>query len=322
MKSEFEMLVSIVIPTRNEENDIEVTLERCIAITYPKKEIIVVDDSTDQTPRIVERYADRGVRLIHRETNRNGCCGARNLGMEVARGEIVVLLNADALPTSDFLLKIIPHYLDGADCVVVKSHSANNDTIWSDYLQRNRQCGNETDLDPNWSEGYSCRRSAAAQVGYIPGDFPVPFCRDHMLSRKLVAAGFKKHIDLNIEVPHKAPQTFKEFWNNWNWRGTFSAPTYFYFHQSSVGVIFLREVAKAFRFLALSILLIPRFLRVYSYSNVSPASWKRIPALFLADFTMDLAIMFGNFKGMWRVLKTEFFSYRVAGENPGMKRPN
>ena len=58
---------SFVIPTRNEAEDIRRTLERCLAVDYPHKEILVVDDSTDETPRIVSEYADRGVRLIHRE---------------------------------------------------------------------------------------------------------------------------------------------------------------------------------------------------------------------------------------------------------------
>jgi uncharacterized protein (DUF2126 family) len=74
-------LVSIVIPARNEVRDIAATLDTILAIDYEPKEILVVDDSTDETPDIVVRYAGRGVRLIHREQNRNGCCGARNLGM-------------------------------------------------------------------------------------------------------------------------------------------------------------------------------------------------------------------------------------------------
>ena len=79
---------SLIIPTRNEAEDIRHTLERCLALDYDRKEIIVVDDSSDETPRIVSEYAARGVRLIHREENVDGCCGARNAGMRAAPGSV------------------------------------------------------------------------------------------------------------------------------------------------------------------------------------------------------------------------------------------
>src|SRR5215213_6246645 len=95
-------LVTIVIPTRNEAQDIRDTVEACLRIQYPHKEIIIVDDSDDDTPEIVEQYTHLGVTLIHRDVNTNGVEGARKLGLQIAKGEIVVLLNADASPQPDF----------------------------------------------------------------------------------------------------------------------------------------------------------------------------------------------------------------------------
>ena len=119
--TELRPLVSIVIPARNEGADIARTLEVCLDIDYAPKEIIVVDDSTDDTPAIVASYAERNVRLIHRTQNDNGCCGARTTGMRQAAGVIVVLLNADARPAPDFIDRILTHYRDGADYVIVRS---------------------------------------------------------------------------------------------------------------------------------------------------------------------------------------------------------
>ena len=62
-----ERLVSIIIPTFNEEADIKDTLERLVGLSYKNKEIIVVDDSTDNTPGIVKDYGKFGVKLFHRE---------------------------------------------------------------------------------------------------------------------------------------------------------------------------------------------------------------------------------------------------------------
>ena len=55
---------SIVTPSYNEEKDIRETLEYFINLSYPNKEIIVVDDSTDRTPEIVKEFESQGVRLI------------------------------------------------------------------------------------------------------------------------------------------------------------------------------------------------------------------------------------------------------------------
>lgn len=114
-------LISIIIPTRNEANDIAATLERCLDLEYEPKEIVVIDDSTDKTPFIVATYASRGVRLVHRSTNSDGCCGARNLGMQEARGSIIVLLNADDRPGTDFLERLSRQYKNGADCLITRS---------------------------------------------------------------------------------------------------------------------------------------------------------------------------------------------------------
>ena len=98
------MKFSIIIPTYNEAGDIVATLEALLGLDYGDKEIIVVDDSTDQTPEIVRRYVDRGVRLIH--PGGGGRCEARNIGIREAAGEVVVVLNADVRLPADFLQRV------------------------------------------------------------------------------------------------------------------------------------------------------------------------------------------------------------------------
>ena len=64
-------LVTIKIPTYNEGTVIERTLKDCLSMNYPKDklEIIVVDDSTDETTQLLrgfERRHQQSVRVIHR----------------------------------------------------------------------------------------------------------------------------------------------------------------------------------------------------------------------------------------------------------------
>lgn len=166
------MLISIIIPTYNEEKDIRRTLDAVLALTYPEKEIIVVDDSNDRTPEIVAEYEARGVRLIRRSDRRNGCCGARNLGMMEAKGEVVLLLNGDVVLTPDFLERIAPHYEAGEDFVVVESKVLNQASLYARYVGAMSDAQYASQDWLMWSEGFSCRRSAAIAVGLIPGDYP------------------------------------------------------------------------------------------------------------------------------------------------------
>lgn len=88
-------LVTVLIPAYNAAGTIERALESALSQSYEPKEVVVVNDaSPDETPVIVERYADRNVRLINLERN-IGECGAMNAGIQAAAGEYVAFLDAD-----------------------------------------------------------------------------------------------------------------------------------------------------------------------------------------------------------------------------------
>lgn len=103
--------LSVIIPARNEEALLGTTLESVLRATDEfgtsgGVEVIVVDDgSSDGTPALVERYAaDRGVVSVSCEVR--GAARARNLGARLARGKILVFLDADTHPPSDGLRRI------------------------------------------------------------------------------------------------------------------------------------------------------------------------------------------------------------------------
>jgi glycosyltransferase involved in cell wall biosynthesis len=219
---------TIIIPSYNEKEDVRLAIESSIKQRYPDKEILVIDDSTDNTPQIIREYVSRGVVLL--DGPRKGCCGARNFGIKKASGDVVVLLNADVVLPPDFLEKIKKHYEAGADYVLVESRVFNQENIWARFIEmqhryESRKIGDKAE----WTEGFSCRREAALKVGLIPGDFPIRFCRDWFLGKRLNEAGFKKVIDRSIVVTHKAPDNFKEYWQVRKVRGRFSASNAIFF---------------------------------------------------------------------------------------------
>ncbi len=92
--------LSVVIPTRNEEANVPALLARIdAALAGLAYEVVVVDDSDDQTPRVVEQEAAAGrpVRLIHREgeARAGGLATAVVQGIGAARGRYVASLDAD-----------------------------------------------------------------------------------------------------------------------------------------------------------------------------------------------------------------------------------
>jgi glycosyltransferase involved in cell wall biosynthesis len=297
-------LISIIVPTKNEQEDITATLELILEINYDKKEIIVVDDSNDNTPAIVKSYEDKGVKLIHRVHNTDGCCGARNLGMESAKGEIVVIMNADVRPEKDFLNQILKHHQNGADYVVVRSKAMNTDSIWGNLVATMENQNEKNIQKEEWSEGFSCKRTAAIAVGFIPGKFPVNFCRDNRFGANLNKAGYKKVVDSTIIMKHIVPEKFSDFWKERIWRGTFSALFYYYFTKKNIPLIFIREVLKAIR-TALKILLIfPKLYEVMQLTKYSAKKNKDFFKIYYASIVEDLALTVGNFKGFKMLLNS------------------
>jgi glycosyltransferase involved in cell wall biosynthesis len=88
-------LVSVIIPTFNRAKVISSTLESVLAQTYPRVEIIVIDDgSSDDTAAVIAGYGDR-VRY-HRQQNQ-GVERARSRGIRLAQGEFINFLDDDDL---------------------------------------------------------------------------------------------------------------------------------------------------------------------------------------------------------------------------------
>jgi cellulose synthase/poly-beta-1,6-N-acetylglucosamine synthase-like glycosyltransferase len=218
------MLVSIVIPTYNEATDISETLDSLMALTYAPLEVLVVDASGDETPQIVESYPPDRVRLI-RQTRGRGRAAARNEGILLARGEIVIILNADVRLPPDFLQRLLPHYAQGADYVLVESRVSNLEHTTARYVQALHEFHYpprpEVEARMNWTEGFSCRREAALAVGLIPEGEGLTLVagEDGWFGEMLEAAQYRKVFDRTLVVTHAMPPDLPGFWHQRVGRG-------------------------------------------------------------------------------------------------------
>src|SRR5437762_7779112 len=113
-------VVTIQLPLYNEMYVADRLIAAVCAIEYPREllEIQVLDDSIDETRGIAElavrRFAAEGVdiKYVHRSDRGGYKAGALEAGLKEARGEFVAIFDADFLPTSDFLTRIMPHFTD------------------------------------------------------------------------------------------------------------------------------------------------------------------------------------------------------------------
>ena len=88
--------VSIILPAYNRETLVARAIDSVLAQTFTDFELIIVDDaSKDGTRAVLETYRDHPkVRLILSDVNRGGS-GARNLGVEAARGTLIAFQDSD-----------------------------------------------------------------------------------------------------------------------------------------------------------------------------------------------------------------------------------
>ena len=118
-------VVSIIVPVYNVKSYVGECVESLCRQTYTNLEILLVDDgSTDGSGEVCDEYAgrDERIRVIH-QANR-GLSGARNMGLDDARGEYIAFVDSDDLVSRNYvetLYELLMKYeADIAACAYIK----------------------------------------------------------------------------------------------------------------------------------------------------------------------------------------------------------
>ncbi len=149
-------LVSVVIPNFNYGDFLAEAIESALGQTYPNVEVIVVDDgSSDSSPAVIASFAGR-IRPVAKENG--GLSSARNAGIRVTRGDLLLFLDADdilapgaveglvsaytACGSGDRLVYGDSLFSDGSAAWSVKRKSPSG-RIWHELLGGNFICCHE-----------------------------------------------------------------------------------------------------------------------------------------------------------------------------------
>jgi cellulose synthase/poly-beta-1,6-N-acetylglucosamine synthase-like glycosyltransferase len=112
--------VTVQLPLFNERFVATRLLDAAAALQWPKNrlEIQVLDDSTDDTCRIVDEravfWSNKGITVnVIRRSHRQGYkAGALDHGMQECQGEFIAIFDADFVPFHDFLVRTVPYFAD------------------------------------------------------------------------------------------------------------------------------------------------------------------------------------------------------------------
>ena len=115
-------LVSAIITTYNYARFLPDALESVLGQTYSHLEIVLVDDgSTDATPTVARRYADRGVRYVAR--THAGAGAARNTGLQMTSAPLIAFLDGDDAWLPDRVARGVAFLVRHPEVALVAGHA-------------------------------------------------------------------------------------------------------------------------------------------------------------------------------------------------------
>lgn len=214
--------ITVQIPTYNDPVA-ERCIRHCMEFNYPKDkyEIIIADDSTNtETQNLLARFEEQNpgfVKYVHRNNRKSFKAGALKNSMKYAKGEFIVIFDADWMPGRDFLNIIIRPFSDPKVALVqTRQGFYNKDfnfiTRFAAYLLMIYHAiimpiNNKVNCVFFCGTAGAIRRSAFEKVG---GWNLNSLTEDSDLSVKMLLKGYKTAY-LDFATPSEVPSTFESF---------------------------------------------------------------------------------------------------------------
>jgi len=137
-----ELLVSVIIPTRNSKINLITLLNSFLDSKYKNFEIIINDDviSDDNTDALCKEYKSKGLKIIYKKENKSMAQG-RKRGVDFASGDILLHLDSDMKITPNLLSECVELIQNGADAIVIPEESFGT-TFWAKCKWLEKKCYN------------------------------------------------------------------------------------------------------------------------------------------------------------------------------------
>jgi glycosyltransferase involved in cell wall biosynthesis len=204
-------LLSVIIPTYNEERDLSESIKSLQKQTYPHFEIIVVDDgSDDKTRDIASSFKE--IRLYTQ--NHLGPGTARNLGAKKARGSILVFVDAD--------MTFDPNYLSSLVAPILEDGSITGTTHGQEYVKNTQNiwsaCWGTTRVSPKTAYKVKIFRAILRKKFLSLGGFDSKYGYADDQTFWLRDA-IKPVVSKNSVCYHRNPETISQVFKQSRWIG-------------------------------------------------------------------------------------------------------
>lgn len=201
------MKVSIIIPNWNGREKLEKNLPAVLAVEGVEEVIVVDDASTDDSVKFLkENYVDK-VKIIEKRKN-TGFGSNVNLGVEKSRGDLIFLVNSDAVPEKKCIKQVI-HHFDNPRVFSVGFNTGGNWSwakfekgfFWHYMVQKNNKPHTHETL---WASGGSAvfRRKIWDDLGGFDPLYDPFYVEDLDLGYRARKRGFINMWDADAKVEH------------------------------------------------------------------------------------------------------------------------
>lgn len=214
--------ISVLIPMHNEEKVLHYTLDALLECDYDRNnmEIIAIDDnSTDSTPEILDEYHKKYpfIRPLHRNSDVRGKPAGLNDAMEIAKGDIIIVFDADYRPSKKILSRLAVAFTNpeiGAVMGRVVPYNSGSNLLTrllnierSGGYQADQQARYNLKLMPQYGGTVGGFRKKIVQE---TGGFNVRvLAEDTELTYRLFTRGYKVAYANDAECYEESPETWK-----------------------------------------------------------------------------------------------------------------
>jgi GT2 family glycosyltransferase len=205
-------LVSVIIPTRNRVDKLVRCLESVYRSSYPRIEVIVVDDASEEPVEQAISGKFSGARFIRNPTRRLLSC-SRNTGAAASLGEYLFFLDDDNVVDAGAIGGLVDGFagrMVAVSCPVIY-YLAEPQKVWTSYIVKSRFPGFytlHTDVPRATSETFSFHNSFMVKSlvyeelkGLDCVNFPMRFAEVD-LAHRLRAKGYKAVVNPAARVWH------------------------------------------------------------------------------------------------------------------------
>lgn len=205
--------ISVIIPVYNGEKFLPGCLDALASTSYQHYELIVVNDcSTDDSVRISR---ERGA-VVLEMPRQSGPGGARNLGAQRARGEVLLFVDADVLVKPDTLERVAANFMGRPEVAAVfgsyddEPAEKNFISQYKNLFHRFVHQQSRSEAETFWAGCGAIRRDVFLELeGFDAVRYPRPAIEDIELGYRMRTRGHRIVLDKQLQAKHLKRWTLK-----------------------------------------------------------------------------------------------------------------